>query len=132
MLLTEGTNLHTRVTFFGVGRKFSGFFGLVLGSHTTNINKMSRHHATPSFFAPYCHGNICHDTKSWLSNFPYLLQKRPVAGLQLLRLVPFLGALEHDPLRNREMGRAQALGGCQSFKKCNNQPKDSIVGGGIV
>jgi hypothetical protein len=55
-----------------------------------------------------------------------------VAGLQLLQLVPLLGVPKHDPSRNREMGRAQAFGGWHSLKKCNNQPKDSVVGGGIV
>jgi hypothetical protein len=29
------------------------------------------------------------------------------------------------------MGGAQALGGCQLFKKCNNQPKHSVGGGGV-
>ncbi len=53
-----------------------------------------------------------------------------MAGLQSTRLVPLLGVPNHDPSRNREMGGAQGLGGCQSFKKCNNQPKDSVSSGG--
>jgi hypothetical protein len=48
----------------------------------------------------------------------------------LTRLVPLLGALKHDPLRNREMGENQALGGYQSFKKCNKQPKGNVGSGG--
>ncbi len=51
-------------------------------------------------------------------------------GLQLTWLVHLLRGLKRDPSRNREMGGAQALGGYQSFKKRNNQPKDSVGSGG--
>ncbi len=37
-----------------------------------------------------------------------------------------LGVPKCNPSKNREMGRAQALGGCQSLKKCNNQLKNSV------
>ncbi len=45
-------------------------------------------------------------------------------------LVPLLGVPKRYPLRNREMGRTQALGGHQSFNKRCNQPKDSVGGWG--
>ncbi len=54
-----------------------------------------------------------------------------MAGTGLMRLVPLLGVPKCDPSRNREMGTAQALGGCQSFKKCNNQPNDGVCSGGV-
>ena len=48
--------------------------------------------------------------------------------MQLPQLVPLLGAPKHDPSRNREMGGAQALGGCQSFKNATtNQKTVSLV-----
>jgi hypothetical protein len=41
------------------------------------------------------------------------------------------GKLSHEKIKNKR-GRAQALGGLQSIKKRNNQPKDRVYGGGGV
>ncbi len=41
------------------------------------------------------------------------------------------GKSKNKKIENKR-GRAQALGGRQSIKKCNNQPKDSVGGGGGV
>jgi hypothetical protein len=114
-----------RVTFQGGKEHFQRF----LGSHTTNKNKMSHCYPTPSIFALHCHGNICHGTNSWLLDPPQVLGRHLLADLQSPRLVPLLEVPKRDPSRNREMGRVQALGGCQSFKKCINKPKDSVGGG---
>jgi hypothetical protein len=55
-----------------------------------------------------------------------------LAGLQSTRLVPLLGVPKRDPLRNKEMGRVQALGGCQSLKNAKtNQKTVLVVGGGV-
>jgi hypothetical protein len=41
-------------------------------------------------------------------------------------------ALKPNPLKNRVMGGATALGGCKSRNKSNNQPKNSVDGGGCL
>ncbi len=52
-------------------------------------------------------------------------------GLQSTWLVPLLGVPKRDTSRQREMGRAQALGGCQSLKNATtNQKRVLAVGGG--
>jgi hypothetical protein len=58
------------------------------------------------------------------------LLKAPGGGFAINAAGFFAWGTKRDPLRNREMGGAQALGGCQSLKKQNNQPKDSVCSGG--
>ena len=53
--------------------------------------------------------------------------------MQSKRLVPLLGAPKRNPSRNREMGKAQALGGCQSLKNATtNQKTVLVVGKGFI
>ena len=46
--------------------------------------------------------------------------------------VPLFGAQKRDPSKNREMGRALALGGRGSIMMTNNQPIVGGSGGGDV
>ena len=41
-------------------------------------------------------------------------------------MVPLFGALKHNPSKNRERGRALALGGFHLIMANNNQPKVGI------
>jgi hypothetical protein len=63
---------------------------------------------------------------------PMSLLKAPGGGFAINMACSFAWGAKRDPSRNREMGRVQVLGGCQSFKKHNNQPKESVGGWGGV
>ncbi len=67
--------------------------------------------------------------KSWHPNSPWVHIMRLVAGLRSLRLVPLFGAPKRNPLRKRERGRAQALGGRRSIIWHSDQPKDRVGDG---
>jgi hypothetical protein len=101
-----------------------------LHTHTThNIthkNKMSRCLPTPSGFALYLHGNICHGPKSWCHGSPRVCCRLLAVGSLSPRLVPFVGTLNKDASKNRKGNGSLALGGRHLVLRCNNQP---IVGG---
>jgi hypothetical protein len=59
--------------------------------HNNTKHKMSRCLPTPSGFALYIHGNICHSPKSWCRGSPRVCCRRLAAGLLSLRLVPLVG-----------------------------------------
>ncbi len=56
--------------------------------NTTHKNKMSRCHPTPSGFALFLHGNICHGPKSWCCGSPQVYCRHLAVGVLLLRLIP--------------------------------------------
>ena len=60
-------------------------------TNTTHKNKMSRCLPTPSGFAPYLHGNICHGPKSWCRGSSRVCCRRLAVGSLSLRLVPLVG-----------------------------------------
>jgi hypothetical protein len=131
MLLAEGTNLHTRVTHFG-GKEIIRVFWVGFGFPHNQHKQDELPPPYPQLLCPISPWQHLPWYQIMAQGLPISLSKAPGGGSQLPRLVPLLGAPKHDTSRNREMGGAQALGGCQSLKKCNNQPKDSVVGGGIV
>jgi hypothetical protein len=94
--------------------------------NTTQTNKMSCCLPTPSGFALYLHGNICHGPKSWCHGSPRVCCRRLVVGLPSLQLVPLVGMPNKDASKNREGGGSLALGGHRLVLRHNNQP---IVGG---
>jgi hypothetical protein len=87
---------------------------------------MSRCLPTPSSFALYLHGNICHGPKSWCLGFPQDCCRRLAVGSLLPWLAPLVGTLNKDASKNREGDGSLALGGPRLVLRCNNQP---IVGG---
>ncbi len=82
-----------------------------LTHNTTHKNKMSRCLPTPSGFALYLHGNICHGPKPWCRGSPWVCFRRLGVGLLSPRLVPLVGMPNEDASKNREGGRSSALGG---------------------
>ncbi len=58
---------------------------------TTHKNKMSCCLPTPSCFALYLHGNICHGPKSWCRDSPQVCCRHLAVGSLSLRLVPLVG-----------------------------------------
>ncbi len=94
--------------------------------NTTHKNKMSRCLPTPSGFALYLHGNICHGPKSWCRGSPQVCCRHLAVGLLSPRLVPLVGMPNKDASKNREGDGSLALGGRRLVLKRNNQP---IVGG---
>ncbi len=70
--------------------------------NTTHKNKMSRCLPTPSGFALYLHGNICHGPKSWCRGSPRVCCRRLAVGSLSLRLVPLVGTPNEDASKNRE------------------------------
>jgi hypothetical protein len=87
---------------------------------------MSRCLPTPSGFALYLHGNICHGPKSWCRSSPRVCCRHLVVGSLLPRLVPLVGMPNKDSLKNREGDGSLALGGCRWVVRHSNQP---IAGG---
>ena len=68
-------------------------------NHFTNIAPVATAAAispTPSGFAPYLHGNICHGPKSWCRGFPQVCCRRLVVDLLSPWLVPLVGTLNKD------------------------------------
>jgi hypothetical protein len=55
-----------------------------------------------------------------------------VLGLHTRWLVPLLGINFEATSKNREIGRALALGGCHSINTYNNQMEVGIRGGGYI
>ncbi len=94
--------------------------------NTTHKNKMSCCLPTPSGFALYLHGNICHGPKSWCRGSPRVSCRRLAVGSLSPQLVPLVGTPNKDELKNREGDRSLALGGCRLVLRRNNQ---LIVGG---
>ncbi len=94
--------------------------------NTTHKNKMSRCLPTPSRFALYLHGNICHGPKSWCRGSPRVCCRRLAVGSLLPRLVPLVGTTNNDASKIKEGDGSSALGGCRWVLRHNNQP---IVGG---
>jgi hypothetical protein len=92
--------------------------------NTTHKKKMSRCLPTPSGFALYLHGNICHGPKSWFRGSPQVCCRCLAVGLLLPQLVPLVGMPNKDASKNRERDGSPALGG--RHLRHNNQP---IVGG---
>jgi hypothetical protein len=88
--------------------------------------KMSRCFPTPSGFALYLHGNICHGPKSWCGGFPQVCCRRLAVGSLLPWLAPLVGMPHKDASTNREGDGSLALGGRRLALRRNNQP---IVGG---
>ncbi len=80
--------------------------------NTTHKNKMYHCLPTPSGFALYLHGNICHGPKSWGRGSPRVCCRHLVVGLLSLWLVPLVGMPNKDASINREGDRSLALGGC--------------------
>ncbi len=78
--------------------------------NTTHKNKMSRCLPTPSGFALYLHGNICHGPKSWCRGSPRVCCRHLAVGLLLPQLVPLVGTPKEDASKNREEDRSLALG----------------------
>ncbi len=92
----------------------------------THKNKMSRCRPTPSSFALYLHGNICHGPKSWCRGSPRVCCRRLAVGLLLPWLVPLVGTTNEDASKIKEGDGSSALGGRRWVLRHNNQP---IVGG---
>ncbi len=88
---------------------------------TTHKNKMGCCLPTPSGFALYLHGNICHGPKSWCHGSPQVCCRRLAVGLLSLRLVPLVGTPNEDASKNREGGGSLALGGRCLVIRHNNQ-----------
>ncbi len=93
--------------------------------NTTHRNKMSRCRPTPSGFALYLHGNICHGPKSWCRGSPRVCCRRLAVGLLSPRLVPLVGTTNEDASKIKEGDGSSALGGRRWVLRHNNQP---IVG----
>ncbi len=77
---------------------------------------------TPSGFALYLHGNICHGPKSWCRGSPRVCCRRLVEGLLSLWLIPLVRMPNIDASKHREGGRSLALGGRRWVIRHNNQP----------
>jgi hypothetical protein len=86
---------------------------------------MSRCLPTPSGFALYLHGDICHGPKSWCRGSPQVCCRHLVVELLSLRLAPLVGMPNEDASKNREGDESLALGGRCLVVRHNNQP---IVG----
>ena len=61
-----------------------------------------------------------------------LWAKKGTLGWVCFRLWGCLGRRKDERSRNRERGRAQALGGRRFLNSYNNQPKDGVRGRGVI
>jgi hypothetical protein len=99
---------------------------------TTHKNKMSRCLPTPSSFALYLHGNICHGPKSWCRGSPRVCCRRLAVGLLMPQLVLLVGMPNKDSSKNREGDGSLALGGRRLVLRRNNQPIVVAAIGGMM
>ncbi len=90
--------------------------------NTTHKNKMSRCLPTPSSFALYFYGNICHGPKSWCRGSPRVCCRRLAVGSLSLRLVPVVGTMNCDAKKNRSGDGSLTIGGRRWVVRHNNQP----------
>ncbi len=90
--------------------------------NTTHKHKMSCCLPTPSSFALYLHGNICHGPKSWCRGFPQVCCRCLAVGLLSPQLAPLVGTPNKDASKNREGDGSSALGGRRLVLRRNNQP----------
>jgi hypothetical protein len=67
----------------------------------------------PAALAHYCHGSIHHGPTSWRFCSLLVCSRRGASGALSPLPAPLIGAPKQDPLKNREMVGAWALGGCR-------------------
>ena len=122
--------LYRSVVWSPLGRaSISASYCIFFATSTFIATKMSRPQPDPPPARLYLHGNTYHGPSFWCRRFLSVKGRRTASGLLSLPLVPLFGAPKRDPSKNREMGRALALGGRCSIMKNNNQLVVGVRGG---